>query len=122
MMLRSVKTAVLNSLLFIRDASVRDIPIIDGNASVWSTGSCVAVSCLPDCDGDTEVTLGGTEAVRQSKAPLFDGLLQTPSRRLIVETVLGETILEASVPEFTSRIRIWTNGLPDTDFVAIAVG
>lgn len=44
----STRIAVLNSLLFIRDQSIEDIPEIDGNGAVWSTTSCVAVSILFD--------------------------------------------------------------------------
>jgi len=35
----SIRVAVLNSLLFVRDASLENIPEIDGEYSVWSTDS-----------------------------------------------------------------------------------
>jgi hypothetical protein len=54
--------------------------------------------------------------------PLFDGNLSTPSGRVIVETVLGEKVLEHAAPNQTTRIRIWTNGRRDTDKVIIALG
>ncbi len=121
MIVRSVRMPILNSLLFIRDASVRQIPKIDGSSAVWFTEFCVAVSCLPDCDGDTEITLGDAQE-RLEATPLFDGRLRTPSRRVIVETVLGRAILETSVPSATTRVKIWTNGFRDTDRVLISLG
>jgi hypothetical protein len=120
-MVQSAKIAVLNSLLFVRDSKIRHVPKIDGDSAVWSTASCVAVSCLPDCDGDTEVTLGVPQELGVNKAPLFDGRLITPSRRLIVETVLGQTILEASVPNPVTRVKIWTNGFRDSDKIVVGV-
>jgi hypothetical protein len=119
---RSTRIPVLNSLLFIRDARIRDLPAIDGNSPLWSTSSCVAVSCLPDCDGATEVTIGAVQELSERGAPLFDGRLNTPSQNVIVETVLGERILETKVPSLTTRLRIWTNGRRDTDKVIIGLG
>jgi hypothetical protein len=120
-MAASVRIPVLNSLLIIRDASTDDLPEIDGNSAVWSTTSCVVVSCLPDCDGETEVTMGEAVEVGSGGKALFDGRLRTPSRLLIVETVLRKSILELEVPNPDTRVRIWTNGLRDTDKVAIGV-
>lgn len=119
---RSVKMPVLNSLLFIRDANVKQVPKIDGNSAIWFTEFCVAVSCLPDCDGDTEITLRDAQKQAFERTPLFDGRLRTPSRHIIVETVLGRTILEMSVLDAVTRVQIWTNGLRDTDKVVIALG
>src|SRR5882762_5165326 len=90
---KSVTVPVLNSLLFIRDKNIRSLPEIDGHSSVWSTPSCVAVSCLPDSDGETRVIIGSAEDVRRDGDPLFDARLMTPSGHVIVENVLGERIL-----------------------------
>jgi hypothetical protein len=112
---------VLNSLLFIGDANIRNIPEIDGTSNVWSTTSCIAVSCLPDSDGETEVTIGPALEVGQQGNPVFEGRLMTPSGRVIVETVLGERILEVDVARLDTRVRIWTNGLRDTDRVIVGL-
>src|ERR1700724_124706 len=90
--------SVLNSLLFIKDASRKDLPRLDGHGSFWATTSCVAVSCLPDCDGPTEVIIEyPLEVPNKNGKLLFDALLETPSRRITVETVLAEKILEQNV-------------------------
>jgi hypothetical protein len=119
---KSARAPVLNSLLYVRDERMRNIPEIDGNEAVWSTTSCVAVSCLPDCDGETEVTIGSAQEVKKDGTLLFDGPLATPSRILIVETVLGKTILQIGVPSSQTHVRIWTNGLRDTDRVIVGLG
>jgi hypothetical protein len=122
MIAKSVNLPVLNSLLFIRDAATLAFPDIDGDASFWSTPSCLAVSCLPDCDGETEVTIGPPQAVGRSEVPLVDLVLDTPSRRVLVEAVLAQTILEWRVLGDSVRLQVWTNGHRGTDFVAIGVG
>lgn len=121
-MTASVRVPVLNSLLYIKDPTVDDFPEIDSRSPLWSTPACVAVCCLPDCDGETEVTLGPAREVALARAPVFDGGIETPSRRVVVKTVLDETILQMAVATLDSRIRIWTNGLLATDTVIIGVG
>jgi len=88
MTLKSVRLPVLNSLLYIRDSLTRDPPEIDGIQGVWTTTYCVAVSCLPDCDGETELTVGTMNEVGQRGSARFEGQIKTPSRRIVVETVL----------------------------------
>ena len=119
---KSINHRVLNSLVFIRDPQIRDIPEIDGRSAVWSTKACVAVSCLPDCDGETKITIGAEKEIKQDGVLLFDGQVETPSRTVVVETVLSETLLEASVPNIRTRVRIWTDGFPDAEKVVIGLG
>jgi hypothetical protein len=119
---KSASVPVLSSLLVIRDKDIRNLPEIDGHSSVWSTPSCVAVSCLPDSDGETRVVIGSVADVRQNGKPLFDARLMTPSGHVIVENVLGERILEMRAPKLDTRVTVWTNGFRDTDIVSIGLG
>ena len=118
----SASVKVLNSLLYIKDARKPDLPAVNGRGAYWSIPSCVAVSCLPDCDGPTTITIAASPQVRVGEKLLFDSLLETPSRRIVVETVLGKAILEQDVPSDTTRVRIWTNGSRDTDQVLVGLG
>ncbi len=117
----SARITVLNSLLFIRDPKTHDLPTIDGESAFWSTPSCIAVGCLPDSDGATEVTIGPEEEVALPSRPSFECRLKTPSYTIIVETVLAEVVLQVSVPQPDTRIRIWINGSRDPDTVIIGV-
>jgi len=118
----TVHVPVSNSLLFIRDSKLVELPEIAGTSAIWSTSSCIAVSCLPDCDGLTVVTIGPVERIKSDDTLLFEGTLRTPSRKVIVETVLAETILEMAVPSENCRICIWTDGHRDTQKVVIGLG
>jgi hypothetical protein len=108
----SLKVAVPNALLFIRDARIAEVPDVDygDGSSVWSIPTCVVITCLIDSEGETDITVGNTSEVKPSNKLLFDGTLETPSRKLILEIVPDEKILEVSVPFATNRIRIWTDG------------
>jgi hypothetical protein len=121
MTLQFARLPVMNSLLYLSDAQTYTPPEIDGIGAVWSTPSCVAVSCLPDCEGDTELTVGSGQELAQSGKLLFDGRLRTPSRKIIVTTVGDDIVLERSVPKYETRVRIWTNGHPGTDRVWIGL-
>jgi hypothetical protein len=123
MTLIAARVPVLNSLLFIRDANIKNLPIVDGNGSVWSTSTCVAVSCMPDCDGPTEIIIGDLSDVQHgAKKLLFDARLETPSKSIVVETVLSQKILERNAPDTTTHVQIWTNGLRDSDKIVIGLG
>ena len=60
-------------------------------------------------DGETTVTLGPAREVDPGVAPVFDGMLQTPNRALVVSTVDDETLLKEDVSRTTTRVRAWTN-------------
>jgi hypothetical protein len=122
MTLKRIHHPVLNSLLYIRDARAKDLPAIDGIRKYWFVPSCLAVSCLPDSEGNTEIVIGDARDVASKATPLFDGALKTPSRKVIVETVIAVTLLEWSVPEPTVRLRIWTNGHQATEWIVIGLG
>jgi hypothetical protein len=122
MKLVATRVRALNSLLFIKDARERDLPIIDRSGPIWSTKSCVAVGCMPDCDGSTEIIVGNSfTELSQSGNLIFDAFLKTPARKVVVETVLGERVLEQNVPNATTHVRIWTNGSLDTDRIVVGL-
>jgi hypothetical protein len=118
---QTVRLPVQNSLLYIKDSRTNDWPYIDGIQGVWTTLHCVAVSCLPDCDGETTLTVGTMDEVSQSEAPRFEGRLKTPSRRVVVDTVADEKVIEMPVLHTDTRIRIWTDGHLGTEFVIVGL-
>lgn len=112
---------VPNSLLYVRDPTLRVPPEIEELDVVWHTSSCVAISCLPDCDGPTRVAIGPSDEVGRDRSLIFDGELPSPSRILIVETITDDEVLRATTSGETTRVRIWTNGHPGADNVVIGL-
>src|SRR5215208_6518880 len=80
MKIASMQVPVPNSLLFIRDSATLERPGIEGSPHTWSTPSCVAVSCMPDCDGDTVITIGPAVEIGRADPPLFDRRLSPRQR------------------------------------------
>ncbi len=121
MTVKSVNWHVLNSLIFISDPTSEDTPEIDGIGGLWTTAECIAVCCLPDSDGTTKIILGPVKDVGTHSKLLFDGAVETPSRKLSVSTVLAEVLLDTDVPHTATDLKIWTNGNRDSDIVIIGI-
>jgi hypothetical protein len=120
--MRTISIPILNSLIFIRDSKLEDIPAIDGLSASWATASCVAISCLPDSEGRTVIAIADKMDRFPADHPLVDRPIDTPSRTVVVETVLADAVLSTNVPTSETRLRVWTNGHKATDVVTIALG
>jgi hypothetical protein len=107
--------------LYVKDPATSDRPEIWEESSVWSTPSCIVVGCLPDCDGETEITIGAAREVGMGRSPLFDGRLDTPSRVIGLEIVPRQKVLEVRVPNVSTRVQVWTSGGRDPDKVIIGL-
>lgn len=121
----SLKVAVPNCLLFVRDSMIADIPDVDyGEAApIWSIPTCIIVNCMVDSEGKTNITVGAARHVCQNGRPVFDGVLETPSRKLILDLVSEETVLELNVPSTKIRLRVWTDGRHEcAEKVVIGIG
>lgn len=75
-----------------------------------------------DQDGDTEVSLGSTQEVNPEGPPIFDGLLETPTRTVNIETAEGELVLQSEVSSENTRVRIWTNAPREPDKIVVGLG
>jgi len=121
-MRHSVKIAPPNSLLFISDPVGGVVPEWKRGAQILSSPSCISFGCMAFMDGETEVTLGAGREVDPGGIPAFDGVLETPNRAVVVSTVERKTILDASVPDRRTRVRIWGNRPTEPDQVIIGLG
>jgi hypothetical protein len=117
----SVKVAPPNSLVLISDAHGGEIPEAMAGSLISSTTSCIAVGCQSDVDGETEFTLGASQQVDPGSQPAFQGRLRTPNGKITVRSVLGKTILEASVPRHETMVRIWVNDSKEPDSVIVGI-
>jgi hypothetical protein len=121
--MKTVKTRlpVPNCVVFIQDPVTNDFPDLKKGSLVWSTSSCVAVSCLPDVDGATEIVMGALDNVEADLQLVFEGQLTTPNREVAVQIVPNKSVLKLEVPTPEIHVRIWTDGFPDTNKVVIGV-
>src|SRR5215212_8807641 len=103
----TVKVRPVNSILFVAGPDGGDPPTPVRGPMVLSTPSCISIRCFPEQDGPTEVTLGPAVDVRSDGLPVYDGELETPTGKIVISTVEGETVLQADVPNVRSRVCVW---------------
>ncbi|WP_146604439.1 hypothetical protein [Rhodoplanes roseus] len=121
----TIELPVLNAILCVRDPSRPfdsiEFPEPDHDRPVWATSSCLIVRCLSDCDGKTSVTLGASGEVPHIGVMVFDGWLETPGRKVGIETVLHEWVAQTDVSSSSTRVRIWTSGHLNSGVVVIGL-
>jgi len=118
----SLKISPPNSMLFVSDISGGKTPEIVRGKRIWSTPSCVALGCLMEQDGPTDVTLGLASEVALPERPAFDGVIETPSRVVVVSTTEHRQVLRAEVSDARTRLRIWVNHPSEPDRVVLGLG
>lgn len=108
---------------YISGSSNVDVPVEYGAVGIFGTDECLVVTCLAWNEGETRITLGSFGKIPpRLTTPVFDGVLKTPTYRVVVFDVNMPEILAMDVPEAQTRIRIWTNDPLCPDDVVIAVG
>jgi hypothetical protein len=120
-MAKSAKLAAPHAVVVIGDPSDLELPSSMRNSLVAATASCVAVVCLCENECVTTFTLGPTREVNPGTEPVFRGSLRTPNRVIAIQSALCEVILECSVPEQQTRVRVWTNDMSEPDQVIVGV-
>ena len=118
----SKKVAAPNGLLLLSDIKGGKAPAPNAlrESLVASTPTCIAIRCMHEQNGETEVKVGAARDVGSSKPSAFEGDLWSPSRAVAVWTLNG-TVLEAPVQHARTRVRIWLNrwGEPDKAVIGL---
>jgi hypothetical protein len=96
-----------NSIVFIEDVAGGQAPAWMDDVMILSSSSCIVVRCFPEQDGPTEFVLGPRADIDPGGPPTFEGDLETPSRWLKIRSVDGKAILDISVSDGNTRVRIW---------------
>ena len=112
MIAQTIKVAPSNSLVLVSDSgggSVPDPNRIAQDANVTATDTCVVVCCMPEIDGETEITLGWGNAIDPGASPVFDGSVATPSRTVAIFDVEWKPLLKTTVTTAATRVRVWKN-------------
>jgi len=106
--LKKTKRPIQNGLIAVSDRGGGEPPVVDATAgNVWSTQSCILVICLHEVDGEAEITLAPAGEINSSYDMVFDGMLETPNQQIVISTVEYEALLQTSVPDRLTRVRIW---------------
>jgi hypothetical protein len=122
--IQETRIAPKNSLVLIMDPTIGDVPESMHGSLVAATSSCVAVGTRSELDGETRISISdeplATECASEQYT-VFDGLLDTPSKRVSVCTVHDQPIMALDVPGTTTRVQIWANHDSEPDDIRIVV-
>ena len=113
-----------NSLILITGKEAGDIPEYEHGKSVFFSPTCMAVSTLPQIDGDTLVLLSDDSEDDQIKAELnlmFSGELQSTEGEVNVCSVLLKPFLTMSVAQQSVNIEVWSNHASEPDKILILI-
>jgi hypothetical protein len=106
--------------VLIEDSGGSEPPLTIPGQLVASTANSIAVGCA--ASAVTEVAIADIALVPASWAtPVFEGRLETPTRRIAVRTILGATLLEVVVPSTKTELRIWANDRTEPTELTIGV-
>jgi hypothetical protein len=106
--------------VLIEDSAGGEPPVTIPGQLVASTASSIAVGCA--ASAVTEVAIADIALVPAgTTTAVYDGRIETPSRRIAVRTVLGATLLEVVVPSTKTELRIWANDPTEPTELTIGV-
>ena len=88
---------------------------------VVATTSCIAVGICSEADGQTQFILGSADEVDPGSQPAFEGRISVPSYKVRVATVDGVSLLETTVRDIETRIRVWVNHFREPDRIIIGI-
>lgn len=120
-MVSRIKLAPANSVVLVSDEGGGEIPQSMNDQAISATNSCVAIGCMAEDDGETEFTLGTLSELERPEQPAYEGMLRTPSRRLVIRSVHGVELLGLPVEGDVTRVKIWTNDTSEPNHVVVAV-
>lgn len=120
-MKKLIKMAPPNSIFFLQDASGGRYPEIDQRyLRIWSTDSCIIIASLSFMDGETELIVSDEDV--PSGTPVFERLLETPSKVIEVFTSENETLMLCEVASNSTRIRVWTDHPSEPEHIFVVLG
>lgn len=113
----TVRLPVPHGLLYICDPEASALPEVDGRGLYWWNNNGLALACRHEIAGETKIGIDGNAEPPAGLSLLGEFDLLTPSRRLAVQFVPRQTILEVPVESQEVRVEVWTEGDTNTTLV-----
>jgi hypothetical protein len=120
-MKQSTRITPPNSLVLVMDRSVGEIPKTMQGQAISATRTCIAIGTLSAADGETTVELTDETAIVPVGGATFEAVLDTPERKIVICSVLNETLMDCEVNGSRTKVRIWTNHPSEPDTVNVFV-
>lgn len=110
-----------HGLVFVHGPEGDEPPLPIWGANILVTNSCLSIGCRADVDGPTRFILGDIDSVDPRYEPEFIGAIRTPDGQIVISTVAGDTLQQASVAEPYCAISVWRNHPNWPDEVVVGV-
>jgi hypothetical protein len=120
-MRQQIKISPVNSLLFIEDVNGGIPPEPVWGAKILSTPTCISFACFPEQNGPTEITIGPMSQIEPGPLLMFEGDLETPSRKVNISGVEIASVLSVDVAHQKAKVRIWYSHPKWPDKVTISI-
>lgn len=121
-MILRVEESIPNAVVLVADASGGEIPESMNRSPVAATPAAIAVGTRSEVDGPTAIVLSDEDhAPRSGQFLVHAGLLELPSRCVVVFTVLDRRLLEIYVARERVHVEIWSNHDTEPDEIVIVV-
>jgi hypothetical protein len=106
---------IRHGIVYLRDAEKFELPLCEPFDGLWLKPGCIVASCNEQSEGDVALTVGFGLQPGEAKL-LYDGVLETPSCTVVLETVYDE-LAKIDVPTPRTRVRIWHDGWKPSEFL-----
>jgi hypothetical protein len=121
--MRKISIAAEYAQVVILDPTAKvEVPLWKRDVPCVASDTCILCGCLHEQFGDTEITFGPAAEITCDLTVVFDGVLKTPGRKIAMESVWADPILDAPTAGIETRVRIWSNRSVFPDKVVIAYG
>jgi hypothetical protein len=109
-----------NALVLVVGGRIVDVPISMMGSVVSATRSCIAIGTTHPMDGSVLINLTTTKP--NDSATAYDGLLDTPERKVAVTSVENDVYASVPVAARRSRVRIVVDDPTEPTRVDVYVG
>lgn len=108
--------------IYLAGRAIRDVPYDFRERVIPHTPDCISIPCMYLDDGDTHFTVGEASEITMPTPPTFDGILNTPSKRLVFFDANEPEFASLPLPTIKTRIRVWVDHPTQPENVVIVWG
>lgn len=114
-----IRAAPPNSLILVEDSSGGEVPLSMNESLTSFTSTCLAIGCLSDMDGETNIGIGYFDYLDEGVNLAFSGSLETPNLKIAINAVFGLRLLETKFKQIKTQIEVWVNHSIEPDRIIV---
>jgi hypothetical protein len=117
-----ITLSVPNAIIFLYDLASKNIQVPEyiDNVLVAANEACISVDTQADVDGEVTIKLSNNidKSDKELCEKVFEGVIDTPGKKLAVSTSEDDRVLEVDVKTNKSQVSVWVDNL---DFPGIVL-